>query len=67
MAEQTTTINTHDCRGLASLTPAQLDQLSAAKASDDAARRSAQLADFGVPCAPLNSGYAIPLVGLGTW
>lgn len=57
-----------DYRGLTKLTPEQEQQLAAAKAAAAAAASSpAQPQQLRAPAAKLNSGYEIPLVGLGTW
>jgi hypothetical protein len=72
-----------DYRGLTQLKPEQEQQLAAAKAAAVAATAAAEAltaaaaaAESGhaqaqqqlrAPAAKLNSGYEIPLVGLGTW
>lgn len=56
-----------DYRGLTQLTPQQEQQLAAAKAAAAAASGPAQPQQLRAPAAKLNSGYEIPLVGLGTW
>lgn len=59
-AAAATTIKVHDFRALSSLTPAHQQELDVL----DAEQRAARL-ERGV--ALLNTGAAIPLVGLGTW
>lgn len=57
-----------DYRGLTALTPEQEQQLAAAQAKAAAQQyATAPAQPLVVPTAKLNSGYDIPLVGLGTW
>jgi hypothetical protein len=58
-------IRIKDYRGLNQLSPEQEQQLAVAKAAQQHATAPAQ--QLVLPTAKLNSGYDIPLVGLGTW
>lgn len=56
-----------DYRGLIQLTPEQEQQLAAAKAAAAASSPAQPEQQLRAPAAKLNSGYEIPMVGLGTW
>jgi hypothetical protein len=63
-----------DYRGLTSLTPEQEQLVAAARAAaaqlqlqNQQQNPTAAAQQLQVPAARLNSGYDIPLVGLGTW
>lgn len=65
-------IRIKDYRGLTALSQEQEQQLQAATAANEQALRKLHAAGSytfvnDMPTARLNSGYDIPLVGLGTW
>jgi hypothetical protein len=60
-------IRIKDYRGLTQLTPEQEQQLAAAQVKAAQQHATAPAKQLAVPTAKLNSGYDIPLVGLGTW
>lgn len=68
----TSPIRIKDYRGLTALSQEQEQQLQAATAANEQALRKLHAAGSytfvnDMPTARLNSGYDIPLVGLGTW
>jgi hypothetical protein len=68
----TSAVRIKDYRGLTALSPEQQQQLQTATAANEQALRrlhaSGSYTIVGdMPTARLNSGYDIPLVGLGTW
>lgn len=61
-------VSIKDYRGLTHLTPEQEQQLAAWRAAAQQHKNvTAAALQLQVPTAKLNSGYDIPLVGLGTW
>jgi hypothetical protein len=68
----TSSVRIKDYRGLTALSEEQQQQLQAASAANAQALRKLHAAGNytfvdDMPAAKLNSGYDIPLVGLGTW
>jgi hypothetical protein len=70
----TSRLTVKDYRGLTKLTPEQEQQLAAARLAAQqhlyataAAQQLPAALQTPTPVATLNSGYDIPLVGLGTW
>lgn len=65
-----TNIEVKDFRGLGEPSQEEIEQIEAARASDEQARRQHLYrldAATACPTAKLNTGHLIPLVGLGTW
>jgi hypothetical protein len=68
----TSDVRIKDYRGLTALSEEQQQQLQAATAANAQALRKRKAAGSytfvdDMPAVKLNSGYEIPLVGLGTW